>query len=186
MLLFIRLAGGLASASLSFNTSHVTLYRWEDRVTPGKFKFQYISCYSLSKQTELASANETRFNTSHVTLYRNCCSRNREHCLSFNTSHVTLYLESRPDMNCCIVVSIHLMLLFINASAIPLPTVSSVSIHLMLLFIGKEMKALTVKECFNTSHVTLYQPDDYTALSQKHVSIHLMLLFIHGQGRKRR
>ena len=60
-------------------------------------------------------------------------------------------------MNCCIVVSIHLMLLFINASAIPLPTVSSVSIHLMLLFIYG-------------------RPD--TSVYSDHVSIHLMLLFI--------
>ena len=76
--------------------------------------FQYITCYSLSKNEDIYTDSEQRFNTSHVTLYQyeeaenvingyefqyiTCYSLSSEFELKqigdwcFNTSHVTLYL----------------------------------------------------------------------------------------------
>ena len=75
-----------------FNTSHVTLYLISGNKTSEKWKFQYISCYSLSRGKNFTGEIEN----------------------SFNTSHVTLYLDGTitgiPDG----LVSIHLMLLFIE------------------------------------------------------------------------
>ena len=77
----------------SFNTSHVTLYRGNRRgQSPDRMEFQYISCYSLSKNAKADTDTKLRFNTSHVTLYR--------------TSIFAYVIPSA--------VSIHLMLLFIK------------------------------------------------------------------------
>ena len=76
--------------------------------------------------------------------------------LCFNTSHVTLYLRTGRSHKPRVVVSIHLMLLFIGASV----TIS------------------TVQDSFNTSHVTLYHSITLRRLNLESVSIHLMLLFI--------
>ena len=120
-----------------FNTSHVTLYRvLEIRLTLNRPKFQYISCYSLSYFSLSIFNSSMGFNTSHVTLY---------HCYAF--SHVPT----------SVLVSIHLMLLFIFLMELRVLSIFSVSIHLMLLFIRKRVafyKFFTI------------------------VSIHLMLLFI--------
>ena len=48
MLLFIAIGSEFALLNLSFNTSHVTLYLHELGLDIYKYKFQYISCYSLS------------------------------------------------------------------------------------------------------------------------------------------
>ena len=77
---------------MSFNTSHVTLYQLTVEIRQKIKKFQYISCYSLSKTAANLRSRTARFNTSHVTLYQNLASRKK--------------LNSR--------VSIHLMLLFIG------------------------------------------------------------------------
>ena len=76
----------------SFNTSHVTLYHSEASVAYALFRrfntshvtlylealksyinqtieFQYISCYSLSRNREADDILAESFNTSHVTLY---------------------------------------------------------------------------------------------------------------------
>ena len=75
-----------------FNTSHVTLYL--QNVDYGKMAkgFQYISCYSLSEVVILVGSFLS----------------------SFNTSHVTLYQSMNMTMNLDFMVSIHLMLLFID------------------------------------------------------------------------
>ena len=75
--------------------------------------FQYISCYSLSVQ----GAAEMPW------------------LISFNTSHVTLYLRQASYIQSSVLVSIHLMLLFINV----------------------DMSSRYWYTSFNTSHVTLYQ-----------------------------
>ena len=75
--------------------------------------FQYISCYSLSLMVLLSGFLILSFNTSHVTLYR------------------TLYCQNRQS----VLVSIHLMLLFISSSKVHFINGWVVSIHLMLLFI---------------------------------------------------
>ena len=80
-----------AGPPFRFNTSHVTLYRIGaasdlcasavsihhmllfigNQITPTGYisKFQYITCYSLSKFPPCRSCHTSRFNTSHVTLY---------------------------------------------------------------------------------------------------------------------
>ena len=96
--------------------------------------FQYISCYSLSVQ----GAAEMPW------------------LISFNTSHVTLYLRQAS---------------YIQSSVL-------VSIHLMLLFIEFMRDNYLTPSCFNTSHVTLYQLQATDCRCILDVSIHLMLLFI--------
>ena len=76
---------------------------------------------------------------------------------SFNTSHVTVYHLYESTKVFKILVSIHLMLLFITKEIYLCASCRSVSIHLMLLFI---------RRCQDTGKALL------------HVSIHLMLLFI--------
>ena len=77
---------------LSFNTSHVTLYRAKEWAMEHlECEFQYISCYSLSDSAYIRYLVVLCFNTSHVTLYRGMAS----------TNGMERY------------VSIHLMLLFI-------------------------------------------------------------------------
>ena len=162
--------------------------------------FQYISCYSLSMRMWLVFLGSTCFNTSHVTLYRlfNLTKRRRwnsfntshvtlyqwndsgicRYLKSFNTSHVTLYLRRFLLRTQILLVSIHLMLLFIMYHWMQLLTTSYVSIHLMLLFIVFLAEKDGTYFCFNTSHVTLYRQMQWAQTWQSPVSIHLMLLFI--------
>ena len=91
MLLFIMFAICFFLHNLCFNTSHVTLYHISDIINRFRagvsihlmllfisvnydyvkiyYKFQYISCYSLSQKLCQQNAKITCFNTSHVTLY---------------------------------------------------------------------------------------------------------------------
>ena len=74
----------------NFNTSHVTVYPIHFFMYRDNFKFQYISCYCLSKSL-LGYGTFNRFQ------YISC------YCLS----------ESNHVLNCASNISIHLMLLFI-------------------------------------------------------------------------
>ena len=91
MLLFISIHHPKRLSKLGFNTSHVTLYRWMLMLlckTISSFNtshvtlyqeaarrhviwlmFQYITCYSLSRDRMKALMIALSFNTSHVTLY---------------------------------------------------------------------------------------------------------------------
>ena len=102
-----------------FNTSHVTLYRnpvsaWSvaagvsihlmllfisksDVKEVNLNRFQYISCYSLSKKKRDLRCIWRCFNTSHVTLYQLSISNSTRTVECFNTSHVTLYRCSTCD-----------------------------------------------------------------------------------------
>ena len=120
------------------------------------YKFQYISCYSLSVICRYQQYWIASFNTSHVTLY---------HC------RLNKYEKYGG-------VSIHLMLLFIyNRRKRRCPEIR-VSIHLMLLFILRKCIRAGWNLCFNTSHVTLYPIFSHISGICCTVSIHLMLLFI--------
>ena len=93
MLLFICLRNArFVHFSISFNTSHVTLYHGIRQCT-------------IQKQS--------RFNTSHGTLYHIHKDLNIGNLCCFNTSHVTLYRTPCFKVQHIILVSIHLMLLFI-------------------------------------------------------------------------
>ena len=144
----------------SFNTSHVTLYLLVSSFWVSFPWFQYISCYSLSKahyRTEMLKRGFNtshvtlylpashplklflrRFNTSHVTLYQSKHSQRLKVHSRFNTSHVTLYQGHIWGISWKILVSIHLMLLFIPALFKTFLKLLVVSIHLMLLFICKK------------------------------------------------
>ena len=142
--------------------------------------FQYISCYSLSGGHFVYFSVYLCFNTSHVTLYLLRREYKKRGAERFNTSHVTLYPDCYGGFHHAGAVSIHLMLLFIT-SPIFLPWYSCVvSIHLMLLFIVvTEVFTSVQKHRFNTSHVTLYHLLASLLLPVPPVSIHLMLLFIY-------
>ena len=118
------------------------------------------------------------FNTSHVTLYHDDGTFVCEWADGFNTSHVTLYQDPEDPDHRFIVVSIHLMLLFIghaqiqNAFNILFQYISCYSLSLMVLLSGFLILS------FNTSHVTLYRTLYCQNRQSVLVSIHLMLLFI--------
>ena len=178
MLLFICNAPTLHCKSQDFNTSHVTLYRFNRNYSKGlayrfntshvtlyladiknaldRSVFQYISCYSLSRHTREDLNEDLGFNTSHVTLYHRSAREAAKKNFCFNTSHVTLY----------------------PGSGYPENYQQEVSIHLMLLFIAQTAKIMPHRVRFNTSHVTLYQKLHQEKNYFTFVSIHLMLLFI--------
>ena len=76
---------------LNFNTSHVTVYQNMNEQNRNIQEFQYISCYCLSP---------------HPFPRRWCM-------LNFNTSHVTVYPRQKNRSIKQLLISIHLMLLFI-------------------------------------------------------------------------
>ena len=70
------------------------------------------------------------------------------------------------------------MLLFIVWANGTEKNVGKISIHLMLLFIPSRLYPIAVTSYFNTSHVTVYLPQNLHTLFHLRISIHLMLLFI--------
>ena len=105
------------------------------------------------------------------------CGHHGDRISRFNTSHVTLYRQgekrTRPGLPFQY-ISCYSLSTFLRC----LCSSNLVSIHLMLLFINKHDTGIIIKKRFNTSHVTLYRLflSDNGYLSR--VSIHLMLLFI--------
>ena len=96
--------------------------------------FQYISCYCLSVFFTHKTPASPYFNTSHVTVYR-FASRSSKDC-SFSFQYISCYCLS-------IFVSF-----FLHSIVI--------SIHLMLLFIRLDKPIRKIQYHFNTSHVTVY------------------------------
>ena len=98
---------------ISFNTSHVVVYRDVIAYLEDLESFQYISCCSLSSSPMLYPTKAAGFNTSHVVVYRadgykvkadkaefqyiSCCSLSEQLkyflniVIGFNTSHVVVY-----------------------------------------------------------------------------------------------
>ena len=97
-----------------FNTSHVTLYRLMQNSYQATSPFQYISCYSLSLPLTGFRCWLLRFNTSHVTLYR--VSESDTFRTLWTFQYISCYSLSKKSCIhiCCFMVSIHLMLLFID------------------------------------------------------------------------
>ena len=121
-----------------FNTSHVTVYLVVvDNNLPKSRKFQYISCYGLSRD------NEWILGRYHVFQYISCyglslriCSITGI-CRHFNTSHVTVYLISSRHLLKYASISIHLMLRFIleyYSTPTVLPTFQYISCYGLSLF----------------------------------------------------
>ena len=119
--------------------------------------FQYISCYSLSFESQIGSREDFSFNTSHVILYR-------------------WKVQERLEKNC---VSIHLMLFFIDFSrdfSSIFPSFQYISCYSL----SEETTKLVVKisvfqyiSCYSLSGCC--RQDFYPFIN---VSIHLMLFFI--------
>ena len=91
MLLFIMPDNSLHHIMYDFNTSHVTVYLIGCVSTPIGRKFQYISCYCLSQESNKGCRN-VRISIHLMLLFIEC---NKARCKSSN------------------IISIHLMLLFI-------------------------------------------------------------------------
>ena len=141
--------------------------------------FQYISCYSLSRAVDImetASVVSIHLMLLFINMLR--CSRGIKR--RFNTSHVTLYRGTgKKDGG--------LFTTFQYISCYSLSVIYSsrskaknvVSIHLMLLFIILVGSSLSMKKCFNTSHVTLYLTFQleveyiHTSFNTSHVTLYL-------------
>ena len=143
-------------------------------------EFQYTSCYSLSSSASCFSFLLPGFNTSHVTLYR--CKGPRKCPGSLVSIHLMLlFIEKKlSDMEQKIAfqyISCYSLSFWQNQNSMQL---GEVSIHLMLLFItGEDLRdyiggKFQYISCYSLSY--LWQ--NRAALD--HVSIHLMLLFISG------
>ena len=141
-------------------------------------RFQYISCCSLSNFAKKSYIIVKGFNTSHVVVYRMCRVERKRKLDCFNTSHVVVYLihclvnyVNKKCFNTSHVV--------VYRKQIPhWETVFLVSIHLMLQFIENELAELKKAPSFNTSHVVVYPMLLPHFLKCFMVSIHLMLQFI--------
>ena len=79
-----------------FNTSHVTLYPVNHSGFSSLEKFQYISCYSLSKK-KLLSNMFFVVSIHLMLLFITKLYYIISHIKGFNTSHVTLYLSYFSD-----------------------------------------------------------------------------------------
>ena len=189
------------SCNMSFNTSHVVVYRNALFSKNSKAVFQYISCCSLSV---CACGYEPGYKQVSIHLmlqfikhyyavvsamcgfqYISCCSLSKMvdwkalQFIGFNTSHVVVY-PANKFINCihCI-VSIHLMLQFISHAENTTKQAFTVSIHLMLQFILEQSYICQDLRCFNTSHVVVYRKRitvntfQYLCFNTSHVVVYL-------------
>ena len=118
------------------------------------------------------------FTTSHVTVYLCYIALAPLSQLHFNTSHVTVYRELKSSYFTSLIISIHLMLLFIMSSDILLISYAAfqyISCYCLSIAILKLIWSLYY---FNTSHVTVYLYISSATAHTAFISIHLMLLFI--------
>ena len=141
-------------------------------------QFQYISCYSLSDFEGLGQSVQSTFQ------YISCYSLSPLVRSWEMQPRSFQYISCYSLSNCaaispgCLIVSIHLMLLFIVAYQTCKRLRHGVSIHLMLLFIEGTLEleleddAFQYISCYSLSH-SGNRTEDYSG-----VSIHLMLLFI--------
>ena len=157
MLLFILIVEILMSGALSsFNTSHVTLYHYNDIKIVTHDSFQYISCYSLSVMFLQYRFIRFCFNTSHVTLYPLSVEPVR-HGIVFQ--YISCYSLSCGYMNKTIIIykfqyiscySLSEKALILKARTREFQYISCYSLSLTVSLPPSPLM------CFNTSHVTLY------------------------------
>ena len=142
---------------ISFNTSHVAIY------------LIYICCSCVV---------DISFNTSHVAIY--LCQDNPKgtYILGFNTSHVAIYPLPLRQIFSRILVSIHLMLLFIETKIYIWREKGGFNTSHVAIYPTLTYNTLHCIPSFNTSHVAIYQDSENKSQLCIQVSIHLMLLFI--------
>ena len=118
-----------------FNTSHVTLYLVQ--LGNGNFgeRFQYISCYSLSRAGSALSGGKESFNTSHITLYLKLATLFID--LTEEFQYISCYsLSSQGGINTQVPSVFQYISCYSLSKLLPSRQVTyPVSIHLMLLFI---------------------------------------------------
>ena len=177
MLLFILARTSFSRTSEHFNTSHVTVYRWKSRCWMEKIKFQYISCYCLSVTEACCHLQIIDFNTSHVTVYR-IADVIRIRWTIFQ--YISCYCLSCISHNLFsfTYISIHLMLLFINAGQFFTPYSVWFQYISCYCLSSSFFFSLSTFQNFNTSHVTVYPFVSLCVALSLYISIHLMLLFI--------
>ena len=121
------------------------------------------------------------FNTSHVTVYHGAQSNIVSIHADFNTSHVTVYRlfnifsiasSSFQYISCYCLSSIGVSF---RKSSVAFQYISCYCLSTNQNVLFAETRD------FNTSHVTVYQPQCYQHQSLYLISIHLMLLFIRAE-----
>ena len=134
MLLFIYISEHDSGVNKNFNTSHVTVYLPEDYKLESVYEFQYISCYCLS--IGIPNVNKWSYN--------------------FNTSHVTVYQILVTSDEYALLISIHLMLLFIKQNEKLYDLLERFQYISCYCLSRSSMFAFLFSLHFNTSHVTVY------------------------------
>ena len=177
MLLFIRYLELILLHLPNFNTSHVTVYL-NHRVHHNHYlRFQYISCYCLSKTSKAIGGKFWNFNTSHVTVYRAIFIL-KKIWINFNTSHVTVYQKAHSKKFDT------LKFQYISCYCLSTTICRSTAADRLFQYISCYcLSALLLAISwyptdFNTSHVTVYLFCFEGKSNQTVISIHLMLLFI--------
>ena len=105
------------------------------------------------------------------------CLLCRRPVADFNTSHVTVYHD--PSFYYRIYEAFQYISCYcLSVHSPPRLVGILISIHLMLLFIEQVLLKSSMICHFNTSHVTVYHRQENDRSSSFRISIHLMLLFI--------
>ena len=182
-----------------FNTSHVTVYRYQYLDMYHQDLFQYISCYCLSSPRFFNLFLIVYFNTSHVTVYRLYPDPVYSKHINFNTSHVTvypgyiIYYDWNKDHFNASHVTVYRYPALYRSPQLSFQYIScyclsqshhvdcfnvNISIHLMLLFINKDLLFLFLTPKFQYISCYCLSWQIQNVRSCISISIHLMLLFI--------
>ena len=139
-----------------FNTSHVTVYLFENFFNFGLSIFQYISCYCLSLFA-FGDCNFSCISIHLMLLFISWMPLSYHQIFYFNTSHVTVYPGLKiPHHHRCS-ISIHLMLLFISdmhKNIMDMIVFQYISCYCLS---RENDSSSNGRSDFNTSHVTVYQ-----------------------------
>ena len=98
MLLFIWIDWDLCRNRICFNTSHVTLYPYSETVYEYDYKFQYITCYSLS-QCRKSKKKARKFQ--YITCYSLSFSAFSALSTDSGFQYITCYSLSIPGILFC-------------------------------------------------------------------------------------
>ena len=178
MLLFILFSIPNFFANFNFNTSHVTVYPMHLRIASSDIaiSIHLMLLFIINRKDYLRK--KTNFNTSHVTVYRLEMSMYK---FSYIFQYISCYCLSKC-VSCdrhFLLISIHLMLLFINHSGVLVVLVIAFQ-YISCYCLSSCLSSSFMSVCnFNTSHVTVYLHRPDIRKSVCIISIHLMLLFIH-------
>ena len=141
-----------------FNTSHVTLYPYDDTYDVVIHWFQYISCYSLSQEDE--SYDETGIVSIHLMLLfiitpvaEDWDKRLFQYISCYSLSVYVLPLQSAPSFQYISCYSLSSMCITMH-NIFLFQYISCYSLSQGAFFIPKN------KGGFNTSHVTLYPKEN--------------------------